>query len=277
MWVDHGAGPITKVLANFIWAFMKKIDKDNKVMMLSGPIILLINLIVWVMFLWIGWGFVFLSFPAGLVNTIGDFEVSIVDYFYYSGYVIFTLGSGELAPVSGSLKLLSAFTSGLGVVFLTLSVSYILSIIDGVVQERSIGRQISSLGSTPEEIVLNMWSGESFYNIDNILNNITVGIDDITFKERAYPLLHFYHARNKYNSLTYNVPILDDVLTILEYWVKGDFNFNLLSIRQLRSAITLYLDSYGDYGKDIFEFDDNYLSQIDLTKIRVFLYQKLLK
>ena len=38
-------------------------------------------------------------------------------------------------------------------------------------------------------------NGESFYNIDNILNNITVGIDDITFKERAYPLLHFYYAR----------------------------------------------------------------------------------
>ncbi len=61
-----------------------------------------------------------MAFPGGLVNTVSTQPLETIDYFYYSGYVIFTLGSGEFTPVSSTLKLLSVFSSGLGVVFLHL-------------------------------------------------------------------------------------------------------------------------------------------------------------
>ncbi len=267
LWVDHGAGPISKSVANNLWVLMKKIDKNNKILMLSGPIILVINLLIWVLVLWLGWTLVFLSFNDGLINTINESSVEVIDYFYYTGYVLFTLGSGELAPVPSAMKLLSAFASGLGMIFLTLGVSYIISIIDGVVKKRTIGRHISSMGMTAEDIVLSSWSGDYFYNLDNIFNTLTTGIDEITFKERAYPLLHFYHGKDRHYSLTYNLSILDDAISVLEYGIKGDQNLNMLALRQLRSSINLYVESFGEFGKDLFELQDK-LPDINLKLLK---------
>lgn len=125
-----------------------------------------------------------------------------------------------------------------------------------------------TLGNSPEEILINSWSGKDFYSMDNVLTNITVGISDINFKERAYPLLQFYHSQNKYYALSYALPILDDALTFYEYGLQSrDYNINYFAIRQLRSAITLYLDSFDKGWKNLFEPSEVGLVNIDMSKL----------
>lgn len=103
LWVDRGAGPITNALSNIIWSLFSKVKKVNKnSLKLSGPVILAATLFEWVVLLWAGWAIVFYSHltTESILNTVNKAPVVWQNYIYYSGYTLFTLGSGDYAPAT---------------------------------------------------------------------------------------------------------------------------------------------------------------------------------
>lgn len=106
LWLESGAGPITRCLSAWLWKGCRKISGDHaKVLSMAGPLLLCLTLVIWISLFWSGWVLIYSSDPHSLMETQSKEPASWSDRIYFSGYVMFTLGNGDLAPNGGLWKL----------------------------------------------------------------------------------------------------------------------------------------------------------------------------
>ena len=56
LWLESGAGPITRCLSAWLWKGCRKISGDHaKVLSMAGPLLLCLTLVIWISLFWSGW------------------------------------------------------------------------------------------------------------------------------------------------------------------------------------------------------------------------------
>lgn len=266
LWVDKGAGILTRNLSNITWNILVRLNtKKSGILNASGPIILMITLFSWVLILWIGWAFVFASGSKDIVNSITGNPMETIDIIYYSGYVLFTLGNGDFVPITGLMKILSTFSTGVGMLLLTIGASYIISIVGAVVKKRAFAINVSSVGKSPQDIIVNSWNGKNFQHMDSFLISLSSELSTLTYQHKAYPLLYYYHTDDFNKALSVAIVKLDEVLTILEHAVEYEKQPNSLLFIGMRSSIDNYLNIL---NKMYIKSSDTPLSIPDLRILR---------
>ncbi|API88241.1 hypothetical protein BKP56_02515 [Marinilactibacillus sp. 15R] len=245
LWVDGGAGPLSKRVAETLWKIFDKLGKKNsKFYDFTGPITLVSTLLSWSLMIWIGFALFFNGDVNSITNTSNpDAPVFWYERFYFTGFTLFTLGIGDYAPAIGFWQIVTTLNSAAGILFLTLCASYIISVVDAVVQKRSLATSITSLGIKSTDIIAKTWNGQDFHNIDLVLVDISSKISSLTQQHHAYPLLHFYHSRKADESASVAIASLEDTLTILLYGMKEENLANTLLIKSAKSSIGTYLES----------------------------------
>lgn len=245
LWVDGGAGPLSKRVAEKLWKIFDKLGKKNsKFYDFTGPITLVSILLSWSLMIWIGFALFFNGDVNSITNTSNpDAPVFWYERFYFTGFTLFTLGIGDYAPAIGFWQIVTTLNSAAGILFLTLCASYIISVVDAVVQKRSLATSITSLGIRSTDIIEKIWNGQDFHNIDLVLVDISSKISSLTQQHHAYPLLYFYHSRKAEESASVAIASLEDTLTILLYGMKEENLANTLLIKSTKSSIGTYLES----------------------------------
>ncbi|MFJ1627078.1 ion channel [Marinilactibacillus psychrotolerans] len=245
LWVDGGAGPLSKRVAETLWKVFDKLGKKNsKFYDFTGPITLVSTLLSWSLLIWIGFALFFNGDVNSITNSSSpDAPVLWYERFYFTGFTLFTLGVGDYSPKIGFWQIITTINSAVGILFLTLCASYIISVVDAVVQKRSLATSITSLGLRSTDIVAKIWNGQDFHNIDLVLVDVSAKISLLTQQHHAYPLLHFYHSRKATESASVAIASLEDTLTILLYGLKEENLANNLLIKSTKSSIGTYLES----------------------------------
>lgn len=244
LWIDGGAGPISKRIARVTWMMTKKISKNRKGLFnIVGPLILVFTLLSWVLLLWLGLTVLFSSDPNSIVKTTFDGPVMWYERVYFTGFSLFTLGIGDYSPQPGLWQIITAINSGMGILLLTLGASYTISVISAVVKKRAVARTITGLGENSTEIIQKAWNGEDFYQLDLFLMNVSSQITELTQQHQAYPLLHYYHSQKPDESSAVGIAILDDLLTILYYGLDDKSTVNMTLLNEARSSIGTYLEA----------------------------------
>lgn len=266
LWVDGAAGPLTNHLSSAIWKFMRKTSRDHpKILSLAGPIILTATLVMWILLLWTGWTLVFSGSDSAVVNSSDKSLASWVERIYFAGYLIFTLGNGDYIPQGGVWQIASILATGTGMMFITLGVTYLLSVLGAVTAKRAFAESVLSIGDTAEEIVGNSWNGQDFQNINLLLSSFSSQLSTITSQHSAYPILHYYYAEKKQEAVPVAVIVLDETLTLFRFGIKEENRPNRLLIKEMRNTIKSYLttmdtSSYADpnYTPPLIKLDNLY-------------------
>ncbi|OJF97139.1 ion channel [Alkalibacterium sp. 20] len=244
LWVDGGAGPLSKRLARYTWKGTEQLTrKTNNILTLVGPIILVVTLLSWVLFLWVGITLIYSGDPASIIDIRSGGPIIWYERVYFTGYTLFTLGIGDYSPQPGFWQMITAATSGMGILFLTLGASYVINVVNAVVKKRSFARSITGLGMTSEEIARSAWDGKDFHQLDLVLMNASSDISELTQQHQAYPLLHYYHSRNPEEASAIGVAVLDDLLSLLHFGLKDKGAVNVILVQATRSSIETYLDT----------------------------------
>ncbi|KUP31867.1 potassium channel family protein [Bacillus halotolerans] len=244
LWLESGAGPITRCLSAWLWKGFRKISGDHaKVLSTAGPLLLCMTLLVWIGLFWSGWTFIFSSDPHSLVVTQSKEPASWSDRAYFSGYVMFTLGNGDLTPNGALWKLVTVGATAEGLLTITFSVTYLISVLSAVNQKRSFAQSVLSLGHNGTEIVQTAWNGRHFHDMDLLLATFSSELGKLTAQHNAFPILHFYHSTQREESSVIAVTVLDEALTILTYGIPKQYLPNQLHIKEARSSVKNYLDT----------------------------------
>ncbi|TWT25883.1 potassium channel family protein [Planomicrobium sp. CPCC 101110] len=244
LWVDGGAGPLTRRLANALWKSLRKISGDRPQMLsFSGPLILSLTLLSWIFFLWLGWTLIFLSDPNSLAGSQNNEYANWSDKLYYTGYLVFTLGNGDFKPTNAIWQTATVLATGSGMLFITLAVTYLLSVLNAVTLKRSFAESVTGIGGNGGEIVKNAWNGTDFHDINLVLNTYATQISTLCAQHKAYPILHYYQTSNAKEALSVAFVIFDEALTIFQHGIPEGFQPNKLLLKESRSSIDSFLDT----------------------------------
>lgn len=244
LWVEGSAGPLTSRLMSWSWQILRKIGgKNSQILSLSGPLIFVISLLVWISLLWGGWTLIFASAERALIDTLNRGSISLTDQLYFTGYTMFTLGNGDFVPQSGIWQITTILTTGSGMLFVTLSVTYILSVLDAVTQKRSFAMGVSGFGTQDTEIVRKAWNGEEFRGLDLPLNAYVSQLNTLTSNHKAYPILHYFHTPQAGQAPVIAVAVLDEALTLFRFGVQEQNRPDKIIINNARSSVQTYLQT----------------------------------
>nr|WP_235927172.1 potassium channel family protein [Gloeocapsopsis dulcis] len=245
LWVDGGAGPVTAQITNGIWWVMQKLirTKRNYLLSLAGPLIQTVTVFIWVSLLWAGWVLMFSADPTSLIytRTPEPQPSTLTDRIYFVAYTISTMGNGDLYPNRGAWEITTSFTSLSGMFLITMVVSFLLSVIGGVTTKQSLASQITGLGNSAEEFILNVWDGKEFLGLDLQLMSMISQLGTLTEQQLAYPVLHRYHGASSKEDSAPAVAILDDALTILKYGLQESYRPAPALLKSAREAVHTYL------------------------------------
>lgn len=244
VWVEGGAGPITSRTMAWTWKSLRRVtSRDSKLLTLSGPLVLVLTLVTWILLLWIGWTFLFASADRAIIDTVDSRPVSWSELLYFTGYTVFTLGIGDFVPQGGLWQIATAVASASGLLFITLSVTYVLSVLGAVTQKHAFASAVSGLGTSSTEILERSWDGETFQGLDISLDAVANQLDTLTSNHLAYPVLHYFYTRDPERAPTINIAVLDDALTLLASGVTESDRPAKIILTASRESVHRYIDT----------------------------------
>ncbi|WP_336344511.1 ion channel [Halalkalicoccus ordinarius] len=246
LWVDGGAGPLSSRLSAGTWSGLKTVGSDHpRVLSLAGPLILTLSIVMWIGLIWAGWTFVFAAggeralIPMNAPNS----PLTWPGRGYYVAYTMFTDGNGDFAPNGAPWQIASALTTASGMLFVTIAVSYILSVLGAVSDKRSFASSVTGLGSRGEAFVRTGWDGEDLNQLDLPLNSLASDVNRLAEQHKSYPILHYYHSERDADASKMAVAIFDDALTLIRFGVPEEHKPNTALVEDARSSTFDYLQT----------------------------------
>ena len=220
---------------------MHRYNTNHRLLTTIGLMLVLGMAFLWYFMTWVSWSIIFNSFSEAIINSSDKLPASIWGRIYFTAYTLTTLGRGDYVPQTTFWHLLTGLAAANGFFLVTLSIAYLFPIISAAIQKRSLAIHISTLGGTGNEILVNAWNGKDFGNLDQHLINLTPLIIGLSEQHLAYPVLHYFHSRERTRSLPLSIAALDEAITLLQYAVPPEHRPDRASLNPVRRACSAFL------------------------------------
>ncbi|HVL47272.1 MAG TPA: potassium channel family protein [Candidatus Thermoplasmatota archaeon] len=238
-WVDGDAGPMTRRLLGGLRALARR-PRGRRLRSLLGPASLVATLMAWFVLIGIGWTLVFASDGASLAATGSLPPPGLAAKAYYVAYTLLTMGNGDYVPNGTPWQAATSVAVLSGLVLLTLAITYTMSVLEGVVKKRTTAMRVHALGATPAAIVATGLVDGRPRGFDRMLSSLAEQLALVTEQHLAYPVLHFYDARDRRVSLSLAAALLDDAVTLLASAREAEARPQPLALAEARGAIDRY-------------------------------------
>jgi hypothetical protein len=216
-----GGGWLTSWLTDGLWKLSLRITRKHHVLSVFGFFIVLFTVVFWVLMIWAGWTLVMEGAERAVVESATGRPADLWARIYFSGSMLTTIGNSEYRPGSTGWRLLSAVAAANGFSMFTLVITYLLPIVTEEVNRRRLAVYITSLGRTPQEILLRAWNGSDFGLLPDHLLTLTQLLTEVGQGHLAYPVLHVVHSRTRETALAPSIAVLDEAVTLFEGVRRG--------------------------------------------------------
>ena len=160
-----------------------------------GPLSLLMLLCVWALGLIAG--FAMLQWALASPLHAANQPINFGTYLYLSGTTFFTLGLGDVTPVSSIGRGLTIVESGVGFGFLALVIGYLPVIYQGFSRrEASISLLDARAGSPPSGTELVRRHGQNMDDLEHLLREWEKWSADLMETHLSYPVLCYYRSQH---------------------------------------------------------------------------------
>jgi len=187
-----------------------------------GPLSLILLLAVWAFSLI--FGFALLQYGLGEHVRLSGEPITFGILLYHSGETLFTLGYGDITPVSPMARALSVIEAGMGFAFLGVVVGY-LPVIYSSFSSREVEISLldSRAGSPPSasELLLRLGCCPDQTVLDNIFRDWERWSSDLLSSHISYPVLCFFRSQHSNQSWLGALTTMLDVTSIVLAGVDG--------------------------------------------------------
>ncbi len=187
-----------------------------------GPLTLLALLVFWAVLFVFGFGL--LLWGLALPLNVSDNAISFFTYLYLSGTTFFTLGLGDVTPLSGLGRVLVVIEVALGFIFLALVVSYVPILYQAFSRrELRISLLDARAGSpaTAVELLRRNCSGKNLEELRMLLHDWEVWCADILESHLSYPILAFYRSQHEQQSWVEVLTVILDTCALILTNIDG--------------------------------------------------------
>lgn len=244
----NGGGRLSTFVSKLIWnCFYKLAGKrgESPILNYTGGILLLILVFMWIFLIWIGYCLIYLADANSVIDNSINKPADVIGKIYFVGYTLTSLGNGGYSPGSGTWKIVSNLMGLNTTVFISLGISYLLPVLQAIMDKRTLAVYINTLGSTPNEIIRNGYNGKNFDALYHRFGNLENLLLKHGERHVAYPILHYFHTNHKAHSLPLSLAMLDEVMTIQEVY-KIDQSDKAFNWDILRGALENFYNRLDD-------------------------------
>ena len=264
-----GAGLQSRFVADRTWRLALRLHdsrsrRSHSLLRAVGPFILMLVIAVWALELVLGWALVFT--PAAFEQSReASASFSFYDRFLFATSTVTGRAgnSPELTITSDHWESVHALAGFTGVVIISVALAYVLPILASVAQSRSIAALINALGDSVEDMrsLGETRQGSSF---ELHLVGLAPAIMLVAEQHRAYPVLHYFHARERHAALA---PALAKLVLLLRSDTDGMDKVDPTVIKPLERAVFNLLEALSTmglrrYAHDMDGVDDDALDSI---------------
>lgn len=242
--VGHGAGPVAGRIAHGIWHALLAIHRRRtsaRLLLVGGPLILVTIILTWVALLILGWSLVF-GGTETLLTVQDGAPVPVLGRLRYAAAIVIGRGTSSVQPSGAIYEVLEPVAALTGLTVLSLSIAYVLPVVQGVVAKRALALYISTLGRTPAEVLRNAWNGETFGELDLHLIALAPRVAQVAQSHLAYPVIHFFHSDRRATALGPAIVTLDEAITA-HTMIEGAVATDRTATQPLRNAVDDFLDT----------------------------------
>lgn len=225
-----GFGMLSWWLARGVWDVARS-TRSARLLTLAGPLGVLTVIFSWLALVTVGWALVIWTFlPEDFVLVEGlaaGEQGSFVDALYVSLTALTTLGFGDLAPLADVPRILVVLEGLLGLMLLTASISWILTLTPAIGRARRLAHTAHSFWRTGFAL--------SDPDADPTIDALAEQVRGVESDLLEQPLTFYFRSSDERHSLP---NALDYLLTV----VRGGENG---SARRLRVAIEELVETVG--------------------------------
>jgi hypothetical protein len=246
VFIMKGEGFITEFINLLMSRFFKTIvghKGENKLLDYLGLIIIISMVTTWILLVWFGITLIYQVDPNVIIHNETKLPANFSEKFYFVGYTLSTLGPGDYSPQEIHWQIITSLISFMGFVIITICITYIVPVINNILEKNTLSLKIASLGESTTEILKNAYNGKNFTGLSDQLPSMANDIFKHSKNHLAYPILHYVHNSDKSENTILKLASLDETLTILMYHVPKEQCPQELNLQQVRKAITSYLNS----------------------------------
>ena len=266
-----GAGVQSRFIADRTWRLALRAHdshsrRSHSLLRGVGPFIVLLVIAAWALELVIGWALVFT--PAAFEESAS--EIANLNFhdrlIFAASTVIGRAGnSPELTVTSDNWETVHALAGFTGVVIITFALAYVLPILASVAQSRSIAALINALGDSVEDMrsLGETPHGSSF---ELHLVGLAPAIMLVAEQHRAYPVLHYFHARERHAALA---PAVAKLVLLLRSDTDGMDKVDRTVVKPLERAVFNLLEALSTMGLDRYAHDRDGIDDDALDSIVV--------
>lgn len=261
-----GRGPLRVPVSRAVWAVFRGLGRRQpaarrrRLLAYAGPTLLVVTFVVWGAVLTTGWALVYLpALGDGLAATDGPTPRDLVTAFYYSGFVVTTLGTGDIVPLDPLHRVLTVVEAAVGFAFFSMVVAYTLSVYGAARRAPRAARRASAAtldhrtGGTGDAVQLVASLGPHGAGADlrselRATGDFLVGLHE---SHRAYPVLRTFHYRETRYALPRVLLVALDTVSLLDAALDPEVHGALLRAPDLAvvdRAARLLLDELAPHA-----------------------------
>jgi hypothetical protein len=196
--------------------------RRERVLSVYGPLSLVGLIAVWASVLVTGFAMLQWSIGSRL-QTLAGGSVTFADDVYMSGTTLFTLGLGDVHPVSGAARLLTVAESGLGFGFLAIVIAY-FPVLYQSFSRREVRLTLLDAwaGSPPAagEILRRLAEAGDLAALDQFLREWEYWCSDILESHISYPVIAFFRSQHQRQSWVSALATILDVSALVSVAVE---------------------------------------------------------
>ena len=241
-----------------------------------GPLSMIALLVIWA--LGLIFAFALLEYGGGDHLAFGNQPITFGLMLYHSGETFFTLGYGDITPVSYYSRALSVFEAGMGFGFLAVVIGYLPTIYSAFSRrEIEISLLDARAGSPPSaaELLTRSLSSLDIGNLDRLFHDWERWAAEVLESHLSYPVLSFYRSQHSNQSWLGALTVILDATALVIAGIDG------VSSEQARWTYKMARHAVVDLAQVVNAHYDpmeqERLSEEDLVQIRTQLAEKGLK
>ncbi|WP_224994703.1 potassium channel family protein [Cesiribacter sp. SM1] len=241
----QGGGWLTSPMSHGIWLlFLKLSGQNGRSRMLDhvGYLLLVIILLFWILGLWGSFFLILLSESGSIISSSTRLPADAWEKFYYAGFTVSTLGVGDFIGSQIEWRILTDVYALTGLVLITMSITYFLPVLSGVIKQRNLGIMLSSMGQSAQQLVLSSWDGKSFHRLTAQASDVSNMLIEHSQNHKAYPVIHYFHTHKAKHAIVLRIATLYDALLILNQYVKSDIRPSKDDLSSLQTALENYIE-----------------------------------
>jgi Ion channel len=245
----------------------KKHKRREIFLSIFGPLSLLALLMVWAVTVVFGFALVHWAIGSrvGAVGTRSGFFTDL----YYSGTTFFTLGLGDIAPVSAAARAMTVLEASIGFGMLALVIGY-LPVLYQAFSRREVNiSMLDARAGTPptaSELLRRHQEAQSMASLDQWLRDWEMWAADLMESHLSYPVLCFFRSQHDNQSWLAALSTVLDVCSLVMVGIDGLSKWQAqLTFKMARHAL---VDISQIFNTSPLEHDGLRLTDEELARLR---------